>query len=188
MTGVLPPTPSSKNKIFCPSWRRRNSLYRSAACQPASSTKLSSQRRFIVSSLPQCGQWGASSARRYSSCTCKNSGLASRGGRTLSSARSSCFCPAASSGTASCRYSGASASRRLSKKRRRSVWVIERPPLRYQTAKRPENSVSKAICTKRESELVGRVAGEVGNGAVSILQDYCIGCAGHLGVPRLTRP
>ena len=73
-------------------------------------------------------------------------------------------------------------------KRRRSVWVIERPPLRYQTAKRPENSVSKAICTKRESELVGRVAGEVGNGAVSILQDYCIGCAGHLGVPRLTRP
>lgn len=31
ITGVLYPTPSSKNRIFCPAWVRRKFSYRSAA-------------------------------------------------------------------------------------------------------------------------------------------------------------
>ena len=57
MTGVLKPTPNSRKRIFCPSRMRRKLLYRSAAlCQPSSSTKVSSQRRFMVIGLPQTGQ------------------------------------------------------------------------------------------------------------------------------------
>lgn len=61
MTGVLYPTPSSRNSIFCPSRVRRKFAYRSAAaCQPSSSTNLSSERRFMVKGFPQCGQRGIS--------------------------------------------------------------------------------------------------------------------------------
>ena len=57
MTGVLKPTPNSRKRIFCPSRVRRKLLCRSAAlCQPSSSTKVSSQRRFMVIGLPQTGQ------------------------------------------------------------------------------------------------------------------------------------
>ena len=63
MTGVFIPTPSSRQRSRAPRCRRRNSSYRAAAaCQPSSSTKLSSARRFIVMGRPQTGQRGTSPA------------------------------------------------------------------------------------------------------------------------------
>ena len=59
MTGVLYPTPSSQNRMRWPLLARKKAAYRSAAwCQPSSSTKLSSERRFMVSGFPQRGQTG----------------------------------------------------------------------------------------------------------------------------------
>lgn len=62
ITGVLYPTPSSRNNICKFLCLRRNSSYRSAArYQPLSCTKVSSARRFIVIGLPHFGQCGISS-------------------------------------------------------------------------------------------------------------------------------
>ena len=53
IVGVFMPVPKSRNSVFSSRCRRRNSEYRSAAIyQPSSSTKVSSQRRFIVIGLP----------------------------------------------------------------------------------------------------------------------------------------
>lgn len=59
ITGVLPPAPSSINRICLFSLSERNCLYLSAAAyQPSSCTKVSSLLRFMVIGRPHLGQRG----------------------------------------------------------------------------------------------------------------------------------